>query len=144
MSTPDAGQRWRRVASAPPAVLRRERKRSSRARVAAAALNGSVVVLANASKYGTGAVINPTGELDDGAFEVVIVRRLALSELLKMLYKPQPFNPKKIETFSATAIKLETVRSVHFQIDGEYMGKINKLNAKILPDYINMVLPSSV
>lgn len=106
--------------------------------------NAFMVVLANASKYGTGAVINPTGELDDGAFEVVIVRRLALSELLKMLYKPQPFNPKKIETFSATSIKLETTRSVHFQIDGEYMGKINKLNAKILPEYINMVLPLSV
>ncbi|MEJ7625255.1 MAG: YegS/Rv2252/BmrU family lipid kinase [Ferruginibacter sp.] len=100
-----------------------------------------MIVLANASKYGTGAVINPTGELDDGAFEVVIVRKLAVSELLKMLFKPQPFNPKKIETFTATSVKLETVHSVHFQIDGEYMGKINQLIARILPDYINIVLP---
>lgn len=102
-----------------------------------------MVVLANASKYGTGAVINPLGKLDDGAFEVVIVRKLALSELLKMLFKPQPFNPRKIETFSATSINLETFRRVHFQIDGEYQGKIRSLSASILPDYINIVLPKS-
>jgi diacylglycerol kinase family enzyme len=103
-----------------------------------------MVVLANASKYGTGAVINPTGELDDGAFEVVIVRKLALSELLKMLFRPQPFNPKKIETFSATSVKLETGHAVHFQIDGEYLGKIKSLKADILPDYINLVLPKTI
>lgn len=102
-----------------------------------------MVVLANASKYGTGAVINPMGALDDGTFEVVIVRRLALSELLKMLFKPQPFNPQKIETFSATSVKLETLRNVHFQIDGEYLGKIKSLHARILPGYINIVLPLS-
>ena len=102
-----------------------------------------MIVLANASKYGTGAVINPTGSLDDGAFEVVIVRRLALSELLKMLFRPQPFNPQKIETFSATSITLQTTRNVHFQIDGEYMGKIKNLKADILPDYINIVLPKT-
>jgi YegS/Rv2252/BmrU family lipid kinase len=103
--------------------------------------NAFMVVLANASKYGTGAVINPMGELDDGAFEVVIVRKLALSELLKMLFRPQPFNPKKIETFSATSVKLKTLRSVHFQIDGEYLGKIKSLRANILPGYINIILP---
>ncbi|MEO6584334.1 MAG: YegS/Rv2252/BmrU family lipid kinase [Ferruginibacter sp.] len=105
--------------------------------------NAFMVVLANASKYGTGAVINPLGALDDGAFEVVIVRKLALSELMKMLLKPMPFNPQKIETFSATSVAIETVRSAHFQIDGEYLGKISKLDAKILPDYINIVLPKS-
>src|SRR5690606_15930640 len=47
-----------------------------------------VVILANASKYGFGAVINPGGDLRDGLFEVVIVRRLAVSELFKMWFRP--------------------------------------------------------
>jgi hypothetical protein len=47
---PAAGQRWSRVASAPPGALRRGGRRSRRARVAAAALNGSVLVLANARR----------------------------------------------------------------------------------------------
>ena len=102
-----------------------------------------MVVLANASKYGTGAVINPTGELDDGAFEVVIVRKLALSELLKMLFLPQPFNPKKIEVISASSVSITTSHAVHFQVDGEYKGKINDLSASILPKYIDLILPSA-
>ena len=40
--------------------------------------NAFMVVLANASMYGTGAVINPHGQLNDGVFEVVIVRRLSI------------------------------------------------------------------
>src|SRR5947207_1059053 len=36
-----------------------------------------MVVIANASKYGTGAMINPEGNLHDGLFEIVIVRRIA-------------------------------------------------------------------
>ena len=100
-----------------------------------------MVVLANASKYGTGAVINPVGQVHDGFFEVIVVRRLALSELLKMLIKPQPFNPKKIETIQAQAVTIETLRRVHFQIDGEYMGKIKRLEASILPQQITLMLP---
>ena len=101
-----------------------------------------MVVLANASKYGTGAVINPTGELDDGAFEVVIVRKLALSELVKMLFMPQPFNPKKIEVITASSVSITTSHSVHFQVDGEYKGRIDGLTATILPRYIELILPA--
>ncbi len=101
-----------------------------------------MVVLANASKYGTGAVINPTGELDDGEFEVVIVRKLAISEILKMLFLPQPFNPKKIEVIKASSVTISTGHSVHFQVDGEYKGRINGLSASILPRYIDLILPA--
>ena len=48
MSTP--AQRWRRTASVPPAALRPGATRSRQARLAAAALNGSVVVLDNAKR----------------------------------------------------------------------------------------------
>lgn len=102
-----------------------------------------MVVLANASKYGTGAVINPQGQLDDGNFEVVIVRKLSLWSLFKMLIKPGSFNPKKIETFHSTAVDIKTIKSVHFQIDGEYMGKVRELTARIIPHYINLILPAN-
>ena len=102
-----------------------------------------MVVIANASKYGFGAVINPEGSIDDGLFEVIIVRRLALSELLKMLFRPQPFNPKKIEVFHARSISIETRRHAHFQIDGEYLGKLKKITGFIDPGSLLMVLPDT-
>lgn len=100
-----------------------------------------MVVIANASKYGTGAVINPEGILDDGEFEVVIVRKLSFKELLKMLFKPRKFDSDKIEIFHATSIKINTRKKVHFQIDGEYMGRVNTIDAVILRHYIDIILP---
>jgi diacylglycerol kinase (ATP) len=100
-----------------------------------------MVVLANASKYGTGAVINPEGKIDDGEFEVIIVRRLSVIALLKMLVNPGPFDPKHIEIFSSTSVEINTVKNVHFQVDGEYMGKIRHLSAKVVPGHIGLILP---
>jgi diacylglycerol kinase family enzyme len=100
-----------------------------------------MVVLANASKYGFGAVINPEGDLYDGFFEVIIIRRLAISELFKMWFWPQPFNPKKIEVFHARAVNIETSKKAHFQVDGEYLGKVNKIKARIIPTQLHLMLP---
>ena len=46
-----------------------------------------MVVIANASKYGTGALINPEGNLHDGLFEIVVVRRIAFFSILKMFLR---------------------------------------------------------
>lgn len=100
-----------------------------------------MVVLANASKYGTGAVINPDGSLYDGLFEVVILRKLAISEILKMWIKPQPFKKENIEVFHATSVTIETSRKVPFQVDGEYLGKVKRVKADILPAHLNLILP---
>ncbi|MCH5596611.1 diacylglycerol/lipid kinase family protein [Niabella ginsengisoli] len=45
-----------------------------------------MIVIANAGKYGTGAVINPVGEINDGIFEVVVVKRLSFFGILKMMF----------------------------------------------------------
>lgn len=100
-----------------------------------------MVVLANASKYGTGAVINPEGQLDDGKFEVVIVYKLSLVEVLKTLFKPKSVDPKKIEVLHTRTINIRARRRAHFQIDGEYKGKATNLDAVILPGYINIIRP---
>jgi len=100
-----------------------------------------MVVLANATKYGTGAVINPQGDLYDGQFEVVIMKKLALTELLKMWFKPQPFNPAKIKVYPATSVNIQTTRKVHFQVDGEYLGKVHDIEAKIIAGQLKLIVP---
>lgn len=100
-----------------------------------------MVVLANARMYGTGAIINPDGDLSDGKFEVVIFRRLTIWGILKMFWRYKPFDPKNIEIFTATSVTIETHRRAYFQIDGEYRGRINKVSAQIRPGAINMLVP---
>ena len=100
-----------------------------------------MVVLANARKYGTGAVINPEGSLYDGHFEVVVMKRLAISELFKMWLKPRIFNPAKISVFPAKSVSIETTKKVHFQVDGEYLGKVHKVDANIIPGQLKLIVP---
>ncbi len=103
--------------------------------------NAFMVVLANASKYGTGAVINPDGDLYDGLFEVIIIRKLPLSELFKIYFRPQPFDPENIEVIKAEAVNIETSHRVHFQVDGEYLGKVKSVSAQILSGQLHILVP---
>lgn len=103
-----------------------------------------MIVLANASKYGTGATINPEGKLDDSKFEVVVVRRLNFWELLKILVTHKPFNEDKVEVFSTTTVELSALKRSYFQVDGEYRGKTKTLKAKILPGCLKVLLPAEV
>lgn len=106
--------------------------------------NAFMIVLANASKYGTGAVINPEGSLSDGLFEVIIVRKLAIGALLRMLFKPGLFNPKNIEIIPSTSVEVTMVKKSHFQIDGEYQGRIKQVNAEICCGILNIIAPNSI
>ena len=100
-----------------------------------------MVVIANASLYGTGALINPEGSVHDGLFEIVIVRRITFFSVLKMFLHFKRFNPKKVELFKAQSAILTTVKKVHFQVDGEYLGKVNNLKAEILKSQLKLILP---
>ena len=100
-----------------------------------------MVVLANASKYGTGAMINPGGNLFDGLFEVVIIRKIGIVTLFKVWFRPRSLDPEKIEVIQAESVQIQTNRKVDFQVDGEYMGRVNIVNAEILPGKLNIILP---
>ena len=100
-----------------------------------------MVALANARMYGTGAVINPKGKPDDGQFELIIVRKLSFFTLIKMMFRPRIFDPKKIEIIPCTSADISTKRAMHFQTDGEYKGKLKKITAVIVPAAVTMILP---
>ncbi|WP_316770655.1 diacylglycerol kinase family lipid kinase [Pedobacter frigiditerrae] len=103
----------------------------------------AMVVVANAKKYGTGFEINPDGELDDELFEVIIVKKYAVLEIIKIWLSKLPWDPKKIESFQTSSLKITTQHKVHFQVDGEYLGKVNKVDAKIIPKAINVIVGPS-
>lgn len=100
-----------------------------------------MIVLANARTYGTGAVINPSGDLSDGKFEVIILKELSLFELLKMLLTHRPFDPQKTEILQTEEISISIRKRAYFQIDGEYRGKVTTVKAKILPAALGILLP---
>ena len=100
----------------------------------------AMVVIANATMYGTGVKINPEGKLDDDVFEVILVKQYSVMEIIKIRLTNLPFNPEKIEIFATNNLQIKTKHKVHFQVDGEYMGKVNQVNAKIIPAAISIIV----
>jgi YegS/Rv2252/BmrU family lipid kinase len=103
-----------------------------------------MIVLANATMYGTGAVINPEGNLYDGVFEVVIIRKFSIGEIFKMFIRFLPLNPTKTEIISATSVTINTYGKAHFQIDGEYLGKVKQVHATIEAGQLNLIIPGTL
>ena len=103
----------------------------------------AMVVIANGTKYGNGVVINPLGTLYDQLFEVVIIRKISLTEIFKMRFFSNMLNQDKTELVQTSQLLITSKRNLHFQVDGEYLGKTKKLEAEILPEAISVLVPAT-
>lgn len=101
-----------------------------------------MVALANARKYGTGANINPDGDIADGFFEVVVIRKLNLIEIAKAILTEKSFHPNRIEVFKTKKAHLSVLHKAYFQVDGEYRGRVKQLEGTIKPGALQLVLPA--
>jgi YegS/Rv2252/BmrU family lipid kinase len=101
--------------------------------------NAVMIVIANATSYGTGIKINPDGKLDDDLFEVIIIKKISVMEILKMKMSGFTFNPKKTESIQTKSLHIQSRKKVHFQVDGEYRGKVNDVKAEILPASFSII-----
>jgi len=103
-----------------------------------------MVAFANARKYGTGANINPDGDVADSRFEAVVIRKINLLEIFKAIFTNNSFHPRRIEVFSMRNLQLTTHRKAYFQIDGEFMGKTKEVTVRVLPQILNVMVPRQV
>ncbi|WP_025763890.1 diacylglycerol/lipid kinase family protein [Dyadobacter tibetensis] len=104
-----------------------------------------IVIIANGAKYGTGVNINPKGSISDGYFELIIARKLDFIESAKILTGNTDYNPDILQIISTKTALIECPSDgAHFQIDGEYKGKINQVRVEILEKFVKMAVPASV
>ena len=92
----------------------------------------------------TGAVINPIGDLNDNLFEVILVKKLSFSEIFKMIFSHSSYDPHKTEIFQTHTLSMQSVKKVYFQIDGEYLGMVNKIKAILIPAALEIIVPAEI
>ena len=100
-----------------------------------------MIVIANSKKYGTGVVINPDGIMNDGKFELVILKNLDLIIFGEIIMGNMPLNHEDIEIISTDKATIRTNIPVSFQIDGEYCGNESELKINISPNKIKVAIP---
>ena len=100
-----------------------------------------MLMLANARMYGTGAVVNPTGAISDGYFEVILLKDFRWWDLPRLFYPHRRPRLEREEVVSVKSISVACNRPVHFQMDGEYRGKVTRLRAAINPQGLRVLVP---
>lgn len=107
--------------------------------------DATMVILANATMYGTGVVVNPHGKLCDGKFEVVVATRFDIIELAKLIAGSEELDPEVVRTFSTTKAEIECLdKKALFQIDGEFIGPVDRVQAHIIPHMLQIAVPEVV
>jgi diacylglycerol kinase (ATP) len=103
-----------------------------------------MIVIANATKFGTGAIINPEGNISDGKFEVVVINPNKVIHFLEMII---PFYTQKIHTldfvdsYSCKNVVIENSEHQNMQIDGEFIGNPETIFVEILPQALEVIVP---
>ena len=102
-----------------------------------------MIAIANARRYGTGAVINPDGKLDDGEVELVIIKELSLISLLyavsSIISEEPDYDPEHVEMVSCSSATIKLDKPEILQVDGELAGKVKRVDVEVLPGNVQMI-----
>lgn len=105
-------------------------------------INAEMIVLANASSYGTGAVINPGSRLDDGSFELVIFKPIPLRDLLSLTLESflgDIKNSPYVEIHKVEKVQIYCKEAELLQVDGELKEKNKEVEAEILKGALQVI-----
>ena len=104
---------------------------------------GILVAIANANKFGTGAQINPTGKMDDGIFEVLVFKNFSIKGILETFYDDAELDPDFVKVIPCKDVNIVSKKPIAFQIDGEFIGDEQRVEAKMTPHKLNLAIPKS-
>ena len=99
-----------------------------------------MIVIANSQKYGTGVVINPKGLINDGKFEIIVLKKVNLLTIGKIVTGNVSEESEEVDSYSTNIASITTSRKISFQIDGEYFGEVDHLNISILPNQMKVAV----
>lgn len=105
------------------------------------------LTFANATKYGTSAVINPDGILNDGYFEICIVKPFPKYHVFKIAYQMFRNTLKYSEFFKVIRCKKAEIlcsRKTILQNDGELMNKVKKIKLEMIPQSLEVILDKNL
>lgn len=105
-----------------------------------------MVVIANSNKYGTGAIVNPVGRINDGKFEVCIIKPFPLWSIFSLtlaLFRGTLKKTRFVKIISCREIRVINKNKETVQVDGEVIGEPKVVTAKILAGAFSVIVPEN-
>ena len=106
-----------------------------------------MVVILNTHFFGTGAVVNSTGKIDDGKFEIVIIKPYPWHYIFRMLiafFTGNIHRLKHVRIESCRHAQITVKPGQDLQIDGEPAGEVKSVEAEVLPSAIEIIYNDQV
>ena len=105
-------------------------------------LKAEMLVIANAKRYGTSAIISPGGEYNDGRFEIIVIKPYPWWFVFNLLYAfltGRLDKMKYIRVFSVSEAFVNLMKPQEFQIDGEIVPEVSSLKIQIMPEALRVL-----
>ena len=105
------------------------------------------LTFANANKYGIGAVINPDGKLNDGWFEICIIKPFPRWKIFSIAYQMFKGTLKASSYYEVIKCQKAMVfcnKESLLQIDGEISGRIKTIKLTCLPKALKVIIPANL
>lgn len=105
-------------------------------------MKAEMLVISNAKSYGTGALINPKGKIDDGKFEIVLIKPYPWWYLLWLVLSAFTGKLHKMEnviTLSTDEAHIAFKKPVDLQVDGEVVEGLRDLKVNLLPGALQVI-----
>lgn len=103
-----------------------------------------LISFANSDQFGYGASIAPSASVDDGLLDVIIMKKPMMIELpilASLLYWKKIDLSRQLEIIKAKEMVVKTRRKRWVNIDGEPIKMKKKLDVKIHPQSLNIIVP---
>lgn len=106
-------------------------------------VSGIMLAFANSKKFGTGALVNPKGKINDGKFEILVFKSLDVVSIFKTLFEEIKMDSDFVEVIQTKQAKVTMEKPVYFQIDGEPHGKTSEVTVKMSANTLKIAVNSS-
>jgi YegS/Rv2252/BmrU family lipid kinase len=106
-----------------------------------------VVTLANGPQYGSGAIVNPDGRLDDGRLEIVVFDHGPVPRLLlaaARMFAGGLERTRGYRRLSATAATITAREPMAVHVDGDPATPATRLDVELVPRALRVVVPAGV
>jgi len=103
---------------------------------------GLMVGICNSRKYGTGVPLNLDGNPMDGKFEIVLVKNIDLNSLIKSglsKFDERFYDSQNGLVISTTEAEISFDQPRLLQLDGEIIGKFNRISVRMLKGAVNLI-----
>lgn len=105
-----------------------------------------MLIITNSRGFGYNLKVNPTGLIDDGVFEICIIKKFPKFHVFKLLYRVYTKTLHKSiysRIIKATKATIYNLKSGEIHIDGEPVEMANKIDVEINPSGLTVLVPDT-